>query len=171
MLHSVQKAAILAGLKTQDRQPVLPPTAHDDWRPVDVMDLGLAWLRPDGAMRVTSLPLLVGDFVPIRANGVLTRIKIERIRIQRLHDISEDEAQAEGVETDAWDMAPVARRYGHENAWFVGWSIGINEPCISVKAEEVIRRSFRSLWELIHGPAAWSTNPWVLVHEFAKTDG
>lgn len=87
------------------------------------------------------------------------------VRVQRLQEISEEDAIADGIETDIWDMAPVARRYGTEG-WFVGWSMGLTEPSVSVEADEVYRRSFQSLWNSINGPDAWDANPWVVVYGF-----
>lgn len=111
---------------------------------------GLGW-RPSIHMPRTASRLTL----------VVTGVKIER-----LHDISETDAFAEGVETDAWDMAPVAKRYGTDDGWFVGWSMGVQEPSISVDAGEVCRKSFASLWNSINGPTAWDENPFVVAVSF-----
>lgn len=92
-------------------------------------------------------------------------LAVTAVKVERLQDISEDDALAEGIETDVWDMAPVARRYGTEG-WFVGWPMGVSEPCVSVDDGEVCRRSFASLWNSINGPGAWEANPWVVALTF-----
>lgn len=88
------------------------------------------------------------------------------VRVQRLHDISEDDAMAEGVETDVWDMAPVGRRYGTDDGWFVGWSMGIHEPSVSVEWDEVCRKSYASLWNYLNGPGSWEANPFIAAYSF-----
>ena len=88
------------------------------------------------------------------------------IRVEHLQDCSEEDAIAEGVETDLWDMAPVARDYSQPNGHFVGWDIGILPPNTSVDAERVGRESYRSLWNSINGAGAWEANPWVAAITF-----
>lgn len=91
---------------------------------------------------------------------------VQETKIELLKEISEDDAFAEGIETDAWDMAPVARNYGEDDAWFVGWPMGVDAPSVSVDCREVCRRSFESLWCSLHGPESWDSNPEVVVPTF-----
>lgn len=115
------------------------------------------WLWKNAALPSIHMP---------RAYSRLT-LAVTATKIEPLHDISEDDAFAEGVEADAWDMAPVARRYGIEgDAWFVGWSMGINAPSVSVDAREVCRRSFESLWRTLHDDKSWEVNPEVVALTF-----
>lgn len=75
-------------------------------------------------------------------------LRVENVRVERLQDISEDEAKAEGIkpsdkpgfyETPARDYA---------------------KP----------RVAFQRLWESINGAGSWEANPWVWVVEFTKLD-
>lgn len=91
-------------------------------------------------------------------------LTVTAVKLEQLQDITEEDALAEGIETDIWDMAPVARRYGTEG-WFVGWPRE-TEPNISVEADEVCRRSFAALWNSLHGPGAWERNPEVVALTF-----
>lgn len=65
-------------------------------------------------------------------------LEVTAIRVERLHDITEEDARAEGVEPD----------FGNANT------------C----AGRDYRRSFERLWDLINGErASWASNPWVWV--------
>jgi hypothetical protein len=71
------------------------------------------------------------------------QLEITGIRVERLQDISEDDAKAEGV-TD----------FGN-----------ITDP----KTGEIDRdavEAYEALWESINGPGSWDANPWVWVVEF-----
>jgi hypothetical protein len=68
-------------------------------------------------------------------------------KIERLNDISEDDAIAEGVQE-------------HEGTCF--WK-DYNHPEKSVLEAGYFNpiSSFESLWQSIHGPDSWKENPWV----------
>lgn len=88
---------------------------------------------------------------------VYSRILLEvtAVRVERLQDITEADAQAEGVERvvvgSGW------RRYCDPDSEEVGVP-----PCGDA------RRSFRSLWKYINGAESWNANPWVWVVEFKR---
>ncbi|HEP8230567.1 hypothetical protein PAE77_19880 [Pseudomonas aeruginosa] len=80
-------------------------------------------------------------------------LEITAVRVERLHDITEDQAEAEGVErpenitnVDVWD--------GAERELFNA----MNQP----------RARFRRLWSDINGSESWDSNPWVWVVEFKR---
>jgi hypothetical protein len=91
-----------------------------------------AWTRPKPSI-----------FMPRWASRI--QLEIVDVRMERLHDISEEDARAEGVE-DAM---------GKETPWK-----GQSAP-ISVHA-------YAALWERIHGAGGWAINPWVWVVEFRR---
>lgn len=80
----------------------------------------------------------------------LSRITLEvtEVRVERLNDISEDDALAEGVEGTSF--LEEAERM---------------EPATGVMPG---RYAFRALWESIHGPGSWDANPWVWVVGFRR---
>ena len=88
-------------------------------------------------------------FMP-RAFSRLTLI-VENVRVERLQEISEADAIAEGIKRnhhgngDQWCDYPL----GSSAA---GWT----DP----------RDSFESLWRSLHGPDAWAANPWVCAISF-----
>ncbi len=79
-------------------------------------------------------------------------LKILAVRVERLHEISEADAWAEGLETfdGALDEASIVRHA-------VEMRLCVDDP----------RPSFAALWELLRGKRSpWSANPWVWVVEF-----
>ena len=77
-----------------------------------------------------------------------TRLDIRAVRVERLQDISEADAAAEGLLYNTDHM-------GH-------WS-GTGERWYSTA-----REAFRDLWQSINGPDSWGANPWVWVVEFER---
>lgn len=96
--------------------------------------------------------LSVGTKVNINTD---TAVIVTGIRYQRIQDISEVEARAEGVECVGfepminWGGTELYKDYLHD-----GWG------CWTAK------ESFESLVTLIHGDKFWSKNDWVWVIEF-----
>jgi len=80
-------------------------------------------------------------------------LQIESITIERLHDISEQEAINEGVEKNHGGY----NLYGAKTDDFV--RLGRN---YALTAKE----SFESLWESINGKGSWDTNPFVWVIKY-----
>jgi len=75
-------------------------------------------------------------------------LEITDIRVERLNEISEADAAAEGVmmcDGGGFDY--------HANDYAQGFS-----P----------RSSFFTLWESINGTGSWQANPWVWVIEFRR---
>lgn len=65
-------------------------------------------------------------------------LEITGVRVERLRDLSEDDAKSEGMTPPSGGVLP-------------GWEYRIN---------------FRDLWMSIYGADNWETNPWVWVIEF-----
>jgi hypothetical protein len=78
----------------------------------------------------------------------LSRITLEitEVRVERLNDISEADALAEGIEVD---------ENGHAvRAGDIAWGGA--------------RTAFADLWESINGDNSWTANPWVWVVGFRR---
>lgn len=82
-------------------------------------------------------------------------LQILSIRVQRLQEITEEDAIAEGIE----QLAPGAdgRQRWKCYAEYGGWC-------------EAPRLSYKTLWEKINGAGSWDANPWVAAIEFRKLE-
>jgi len=72
-------------------------------------------------------------------------LEITDVRVERLNEISEEDAKAEGVSVD-----------------------GVGNPGGPMRVHQ---RAFKSLWNQINGADSWAANPWVWVIEFSRTTG
>jgi len=83
-------------------------------------------------------------------------LEITGIRVERLHEISFEDAKAEGVERrvvcDGW------REYG----------LPPDVEAAGTHPLQSARESYTSLWQSINGPGSWNANPWVWVVEFRR---
>lgn len=103
------------------------------------------WGNPWGEQRRPSM------FMPrwaSRLTLVMTGVKVER-----LLDISEEDAIAEGVVFD-------------EKKGF--WVPGVDHPNSNFPylSRPTAREMYAALWDVINGPGAWGTNPWVVALTF-----
>lgn len=84
---------------------------------------------------------------------VASRITLEIVglRAERLQDISEADAKAEGIES----------AYGE-------WRDYRTNPTINYPVCATAIDSYRTLWESLNGPGSWDANPLVWVVEFRR---
>ena len=84
-------------------------------------------------------------------------LEVVSVRVERLNDISEEDAQAEGVAP----FFEVYKGMGQEQ------TISTGERA----ADAPHRASFACLWDEINGDRAlWKSNPWVWVVEFKRAE-
>lgn len=90
-------------------------------------------------------------------------LEITGVRVERLQDISEQDAIAEGLKAVTKDGGRTIK-YGipdkdglpgaDDDGWeWRDWQV---DP----------RQAYRHLWEVLYGPGSWDANPWVWVIEF-----
>ena len=87
-------------------------------------------------------------FMPRWASRIL--LEVVSVRVERLNDISEADAVAEGIiqqKTTGWFSVP-----------------GINGAGTSARA------AYALLWNSINGAGSWDKNPWVWVVEFKRIE-
>lgn len=77
-------------------------------------------------------------------------LRITNIRVERVQDISEDDAKAEGIHRDS-----------HTEFGEVYQGV-LNHSPVSPTA----KKAFEDLWNAVNGPDAWDRNDWVWVIEF-----
>jgi hypothetical protein len=88
-------------------------------------------------------------------------LEVTGVRVERLNDISEEDAKAEGADRDFTPCDPDDREDPRE--------VGYPSASDTAHAEATKhRRFFRSLWESINGPDSWAANPWVWVVDFRR---
>jgi hypothetical protein len=80
-------------------------------------------------------------------------LRVKNVRIERLQDISENDAKAEGIEKCNESFLAGYKNYEKDSIYD---SI---DPLWS----------FKTLWISIYGKQSWDLNPWVWVIEFEKT--
>lgn len=79
-------------------------------------------------------------------------LEITDVRVERLQDISEEDAKAEGV-----------RGFVEDGCWvYEDYCLGAGTWNMSAKG------SFASLWQSIHGGESWDANPWLWVIAFNR---
>lgn len=94
-------------------------------------------------------------------------LEITNIRVERLNDIFEADAIAEGVKpVSVPDYVPVEGGYTRANrTMWKGYQN--NERAYRDTAKD----SFMSLWQSVYGADLWVANPWVWVVEFKVIQG
>lgn len=120
----------------------------DDGRPPRDLDHGCrVWTEADGAamdggnVAIDAKPgkLRPGIFMPRWASRIT--LEITGVRVERVQDISEADAKAEGpTQHPNWPRE-----------FYTTW-----------------RSAYRALWNQINGAGAWDANPWVWVLSFSR---
>ncbi len=170
--------ALLAGTKTQTRRIIKPQhlaffnqdaaAMLSDWnerplpygQPGDRLWVRETWhdasssLHSCALYRADGIDLHWGKWAPsIHMPRWASRITLEitSVRVERLQEISIEDAKAEG----AWgpDDSIVQKV-----ADYFGTDIFSANP----------RKAFQMLWESINGPDSWAANPWVWAIEFKR---
>jgi|SRR5690554_841295 len=94
-------------------------------------------------------------FMPKKACRIF--LKVTNVRVERLQNISEEDAISEGVEV----ICPAPLLFRYKNYWD---NVDQHPHLSSAKF------SFRSLWETINGLSSWNENPWVWVYDFERIE-
>lgn len=112
----------------------------------------------DAARKDYGLKWKPSIFMPRTASRIT--LEVTGVRVERLQDISTQDAKAEGIESQGNEFSGHAWRCYTDNApggvWFPE-----GEHTAPI-------RSYRSLWESINGADSWITNPWVWAIEFKR---
>ena len=83
-------------------------------------------------------------------------LEITNVRVERLNAISEEDAEAEGIDMEAL--------YDSQDCY----------DCIAdhnMTGRPTVTGAFKYLWESIYGAENWLANPWVWVIEFKHVEG
>ncbi|WP_411387604.1 hypothetical protein [Pseudomonas aeruginosa] len=111
------------------------------------------WYPADFSVRQTGCSMISKGrgrpsiHMPRWASRVL--LEITAVRVERLQDISEEQALAEGVHGEPCDHA--------------------RQACSEIGCwGDTAKGAFGFLWEQLNGAGAWQANPWVWVVEFKR---
>ena len=133
---------------TGDELPLIKQENGDLYQPVP-SDIMAIWYGAQGD-KPFHMAWRPSIHMPRWASRITLRIT--DVRVERLQDISEDDAVAEGVALERY--VPVSDSAGTHSS-------GEAEPTDPVE-------EYRNLWNHINAPGAWGANPWVWVIEFEK---
>ena len=106
-------------------------------------------------------------------------LEITGVRVERLKDISEDDAVAEGIECHEHAVGTIGTRVDTVRCIHCGSlrrdHVGVAMACFggsgTVWNGNTARGGFSFLWESINGAGSWEANPWVWVVEFKRVEG
>ncbi|HHM5622836.1 TPA: hypothetical protein ACRNOX_000238 [Pseudomonas aeruginosa] len=102
------------------------------------------YFDPDGYFHCKWKPSI---HMPRWASRIL--LEITAVRVERLQDISEEQALAEGVRGEPCDHA--------------------RQACADIGCwGDTAKGAFGFLWESLNGEGSWAANPWVWVIEFKR---
>lgn len=81
-------------------------------------------------------------------------LRVTGVRVERLQDITEEDAKAEGMESE-------------EYLDYYEWAVSVAPPGSVLPT---LRSAFAALWDSLNAKRgySWDTNPWVWVIEFRK---
>lgn len=136
----------------------LPPR---DW-PVGAPTWYWADGEPEGGEFTKPKP---GMHMPRWASRIT--INVTDVRVERLQEISEEDARAEGVE-----LAPYGhwKCYGATPTPFRGAAPTVLAHGLGVVSADAVH-SYATLWDSINGEGEWDSNPWVAAYTFAVHHG
>ena len=151
--------AILSGAKTQTRRIIKPQPIDSADDPIGAytVDGGRSWRCPHGRPgdRLWVREAFIHEpadycwkpsiHMPRWASRIT--LEITDVRVERLQDISEADAVAEGCEPIRPEL--------------------VQDGMIVRQGRSAVEE-FRLVWEQIHGGGSWEKNPWVWVIKFKK---
>lgn len=92
--------------------------------------------------------------IHMRREASRITLEVTVVRVERLQEISEADAVAEGIEPFT-DFLPSGHWRRYDAAALAGYTSSPTD-------------AYASLWESINGPGSWDANPWVWAVEFKR---
>jgi len=132
----------------------------DHLPPRDLNPAHRIWYEADALHQPGAGKLRPSMFMPRWASRIL--LEIVSVRVERLQDISEADARAEGINCYPFrpdDGFPICSGYTHK----------MDDRKCGLWPTAVL--AYKELWESINGPGSWDANPWVWVVEFKLLKG
>ncbi len=94
------------------------------------------------------------------------QLKITDVRVERLQDISQEDALAEGIKAISKDGTTI--KYGIPDRDGLPGNDDHGWPWQEWETSPIA--AYKKLWESINGQNSWHLNPWVWVIEFERVD-
>ncbi len=113
--------------------------------------------NPVGERFIDSWKWKPSIFMPKEAARIF--LKVTNVRVERLQDITEEDAISEGIL-----RCPKADNTGTAYYDYSG-----KQTPVSYNFDSPIA-SFKTLWQSINGRESWEANPWVWVYEFEQVE-
>lgn len=98
--------------------------------------------------------------MPRKASRIL--LEITKIRVERLNDISESDAKAEGLKAITKDGKTI--KYGIPDSDGMPGTDDLGWPW--QEWDVSAQKAFKHLWSKVYGLDSWDSNPWVWVIDF-----
>lgn len=149
--------AVLAGYKTMTRRVLKGNTQkHLPYKVGEIVAIAQRYkeLYPNADFEMVGNGFMTesagwNNKMFVKANLMKKHIKITHIKVERLQDISEEDALKEGICELAFD-------YYLPN----GYGKSFNRP----------REAFAYLIDMVSGKGTWESNPWVVAYSFELVD-
>ena len=101
-------------------------------------------------------------------------LEVTGIRVERLTAICNEDAIAEGIDSDEWTWGPIGYPdgtidysvEGKKTVWYRDYSKTKEKTMSNITPV----KSYKTLWELIHGVGSWDSDPFVWIYEFKKIE-
>ena len=141
--------------------PELPDNPQERW------SLGYVYKADDYKHTTDTDGFFTGWKPSIHMPKEACRLKLEilSIRVERLHDITEEDAIREGLSKISKDGG-ITWKYGIPDKDGLPGTDDTGWPW--VEWEIRAREAFKKLWIAINGQESWDSNPWVWRIEFKK---
>jgi len=125
-----------------------PPSEQDN-----TTDWGFCYKADDPHIADKWKPSI---FMPKEACRI--RLEVTDVRVERLNDITDDDAKAEGVYFYGWDdyHQDDYKNYLYDDKNYDDWGV------------QTAKESYETLWESINSKGSWKKNPWVWVITFKR---
>jgi hypothetical protein len=121
---------------------------HDKIAPRDLPE----WAQFAYAASVNMAGIKVRSPLHMPRRASRLTLELTNVRVERVQDISEDDAKAEGIKITTYAIGP---HFGAESGKMT---------------DRTASAAYAQVWNALHGPDAWKRNDWVFVLDFKKVE-